>query len=459
MRIELSRRGFVCGAAAVASLRTNTGFAQPIRRLTASKRSIEVLGRSAEVYGISDEAGRQGVIALEGERFSAIVANRIGGPLTLHWHGQVHASASQDRSRPEGGAIPDGGADMYAFDLTPGTHWMHAHSLHEQRLLAAPMVTRERDAGTTQDVIVMLHDFSFRTPEEILADLKRGASEDPHRAHAVSPPRMRPSHANDVVYDAFIANDRTLDDPEIVRVEAGGTVRLRIINAGTATAFFLETGGSASTCVAVDGSPCLPLSMARYPLAQGQRIDLLAEIPRGGGAFPVLAQVEGSRRRTGVVLATAGAAIRRLSSDADSAAPQTDLSFEEALRARDPLAQRAADRSVRVVLGEGPNYEWTINGLVHGRDRAIEARAGERLEIQFMNPTSMMHPMHLHGNRFQVVGTRAGRYQGPVRDTVIVPPHSPVAVHVELDKPGRWYLHCHHLYHMAAGMMAELRVT
>ncbi|MCM0018560.1 MAG: multicopper oxidase domain-containing protein [Tagaea sp.] len=123
------------------------------------------------------------------------------------------------------------------------------------------------------------------------------------------------------------------------------------------------------------------------------------------------------------------------------------------------MAQRAADRSDRVVLGEGPNHEWTINGLVHGRERAIEARAGERLEIQFMNPTSMMHPMHVHGNRFQVVGTRAGRYPGPVRDTVIVPPHSPVAVHVELDKPGRWYPHCHHFYHMAAGTMAELRVT
>ena len=26
-------------------------------------------------------------------------------------------------------------------------------------------------------------------------------------------------------------------------------------------------------------------------------------------------------------------------------------------------------------------------------------------------------------------------------------------------KAGGWYLHCHHLYHMATGMMTELRVT
>ena len=32
---------------------------------------------------------------------------------------------------------------------------------------------------------------------------------------------------NDVKYDAFLANDRTLADPEIVKVEPGGRVLLR----------------------------------------------------------------------------------------------------------------------------------------------------------------------------------------------------------------------------------------
>ena len=37
---------------------------------------------------------------------------------------------------------------------------------------------------------------------------------------------MGMTHANDVRYDAYLANDRTLDDPEIVQVEKGGRVRL-----------------------------------------------------------------------------------------------------------------------------------------------------------------------------------------------------------------------------------------
>ena len=31
---------------------------------------------------------------------------------------------------------------------------------------------------------------------------------------------------NDVDYDAYLANDRTLDDPDVIRVERNGEVRL-----------------------------------------------------------------------------------------------------------------------------------------------------------------------------------------------------------------------------------------
>jgi FtsP/CotA-like multicopper oxidase with cupredoxin domain len=50
-------------------------------------------------------------------------------------------------------------------------------------------------------------------------------------------------------------------------------------------------------------------------------------------------------------------------------------------------------------------------------------------------------------------------FSGPVRDTVIVPPHTPVSVVLDLDKRGDWCLHCHHLYHMATGMMTDIKVA
>jgi FtsP/CotA-like multicopper oxidase with cupredoxin domain len=70
-----------------------------------------------------------------------------------------------------------------------------------------------------------------------------------------------------------------------------------------------------------------------------------------------------------------------------------------------------------------------------------------------------MHPMHLHGHHFQIVDVGTGRFNGPRRDVVAVAPGSMVTVAVDLDKPGSWFLHCHHLYHMATGMMTEVLVS
>lgn len=474
----IDRRVFLGGMSALVFASTTSSAHADTPLLTVATRQIEVMKRAATVYGITGADGRSGLFANEGDRFRGRVINGTTGPLVMHWHGQTQAWAEQDRSRPRGGELAAGQADEHDFPLTPGTHWMHAHQLTEQQLLAAPMIAREKDAGDAQDIVVILHDFAFRAPAEILAELGGSAAHGGHVSHSV--PASHPMdhsrmghggmgrghmghgmavHANDVRYDAYLANDRTLDDPDVVRVERGGKVRLRLINGATATVFFIDTGELAAECVAVDGSPCQPYSGRRFPLAQGQRLDLLVTIPAAGGAFPILAQVEADRMRTGLVLATPGAQVRRIADRATRAAAHADLSLDLALRARDPLPQKPVSRSFHLFLGEDAGYRWTINGRVHGEHTPLEGKVGERIEIMFMNPTSMMHPMHLHGHHFQVVGSRAGRFAGPVRDTVIVPPHTPVVVAVDLDKPGDWYLHCHHLYHMATGMMTELRVT
>ena len=266
-------------------------------------------------------------------------------------------------------------------------------------------------------------------------------------------------HGNDVAYDAYLANDRTLEDPEVIRIDKWRPVRLRIINGATATAFFIETGELQADVIAVDGTPCEPLRGKRFPLAQGQRIDLLLSLPAEGGAFPIIAQVEADRRQTGVILASAGAEIAKIDVISETTSGYVSLALDAKLRAKRPLTQKRADRTYQVMLGEEAGYRWTINGKVHGEHAPLEARLGERIEVMFMNPTMMTHPMHLHGHHFQVVGIGGNRFSGPIRDTVIVPPHTPILVAFDADKRGDWNIHCHHLYHMAAGMMTELSVS
>ncbi|MEX1083976.1 MAG: multicopper oxidase domain-containing protein, partial [Xanthobacteraceae bacterium] len=374
----LGRRTFLTGTAAIggalmAGVRLPVALAASPPLLRIETRTIEVNKKAATVFSVSNRNGKNGIIAAEGDRFTGHLLNASKDPLAMHWHGQVLAAHDQDRARPRGGELAPAAADDHDFQLTPGTHWMHSHSLTEQQLLASPMVAVEKDAGDVQNVIVMLHDFAFRTPQEILAELVGPSAHGGHGSAALPPPTapmqhgsgmhqapgtgMQPGlgaggpgmmmgtvHANDVRYDAFLANDRTLDDPEVVRVEKGGRVRLRIINGGTATAFFISTGALKSTCIAVDGSPCQPVEAGQYPLAQGQRIDLIVEIPKGGGTFPILAQVEDDPRQTGLVLATAGAAVAKISGTAKDKAAMAGLGFEQRLRAAKPLVVRKPDK-------------------------------------------------------------------------------------------------------------------
>ncbi|TIQ75412.1 MAG: copper oxidase, partial [Mesorhizobium sp.] len=222
-------------------------------------------------------------------------------------------------------------------------HWMHAHTLQEQLLLAAPLIVADPadDANDEQEVVILLHDFSFSSPEELLAGLQSkntgGAmpingmdlSGDAGGAMAGMSHGGMAMDINDIEYDANLANDRSLDDPEIVPVERGGRLRVRIINGATATAFTIDFGALEGELIAVDGQPVEPVRGRRFPMTTGQRIDVRVRLPRDlSAAFPILALREGSKERTGIVLRPAGAAVARLGTAADMDAPVIDLTLE-----------------------------------------------------------------------------------------------------------------------------------
>jgi FtsP/CotA-like multicopper oxidase with cupredoxin domain len=64
--------------------------------------------------------------------------------------------------------------------------------------------------------------------------------------------------------------------------------------------------------------------------------------------------------------------------------------------------------------------------------------------------------MHLHGHVFQVTEVAGARLRGAKRDTVLVSPRQAVKVEFDALYPGYWMIHCHLLYHQAAGMMTVL---
>ena len=498
MNTTLSRRHFMAATAAMAATATlpKLAFGQtaPLS-LTATTRVLDIDGRAATVYGLTNAAGGQGLILDPGQRFRVDLTNNLDVDTIIHWHGQIPPNLQDGVPNLPMPLLQTGEMRSFDYAPNPGTHWMHSHvPVQEMNLLAAPLIVRSAGdvAADRQEVVLFLHDFSFRPVAEVLAEITGGmaghdmasmgageaSSGGASSGGAMAGMEMpggdmagmdmggmdmggMAMDLNDFNFDAYLANDRTLSDPQVIAVEAGGRIRLRVVNAAAATVFWIDTGDAPARLVAVDGHAIVPLPGRRFGMAMAQRLDIEIDLP-GAGAFPVLALREGARERTGIILASAGAEVRRIDGMSGSDAPafDTDMAQELQLQAANSLAARKADRTQMIMLaGSMQPYVWTIDGQSWDTHIPITAVSGERVELMFHNMSMMGHPMHLHGHVFQVVNINGRAVNGAMRDTIYVPPMAMVTVALDAGEAARWMLHCHHMPHLSTGMMTEFAVS
>jgi FtsP/CotA-like multicopper oxidase with cupredoxin domain len=173
---------------------------------------------------------------------------------------------------------------------------------------------------------------------------------------------------------------------------------------------------------------------------------------------------ENATAQTGFILATAGATIKKLPLKNETPAGLLNLDLESRLIAAPQPPEKPIDQTFELRLGGNmQKYEWPINGTVfnvadpRSEKPAILVKPGQRAAIKFVNETRMSHPMHLHGHSFHVIEINGKPLKGALRDTILVTPKSTVTVAFDADNPGTWYVHCHILWHLAAGMAALVR--
>jgi FtsP/CotA-like multicopper oxidase with cupredoxin domain len=492
MKIELIRKIVMLAAiAAVGLLRAESSEvkteAKPVK-LFVREVPITVLGRTVKVTTIDQSDGVQGCGPAQSDGFHVELFNQLPVPTSIHWHGLILPNLMDGVPYLNQEPIPPGGSYKYDFSLRQsGTYWMHSHyGLQEQQLTSAPMIISGPAQSKVADAefTVMLTDFSFTSPQDILKsltanmdgmheknDMKAMSMSNPEQSLTVQqwePGSKRlisrqvkgPAPDIDVKYDALLANRRTLDDPQVFAVKFEQTVLLRLIAASAATNFFIDTGDLDATIVAADGEKVKPLKGNFFQLAVAQRLDLLITIPANGGLFPILALGEGSTLQTGFLLATPGKEKQKpeLGIRGQRMTGGLDNTQESRLEAEEPLPERSVQRSLPSVLGGNmKSYEWTINGAAYPNRNSLNVKEGERVELINRNETGMSHPMHLHGHVFEVTEIDGQKISGAKRDTILVPPKSIIKIVFDADNPGVWAYHCHILYHLAAGMFTVLK--
>ena len=96
MTSSFTRRGFLAAGAALGSLGLlpQLGRAQSsVLSLVAGSRSLDINGRAASVYGLTNSLGGQGLILDPDQRFQVQLTNALDVETLIHWHGQIPPNA------------------------------------------------------------------------------------------------------------------------------------------------------------------------------------------------------------------------------------------------------------------------------------------------------------------------------------------------------------------------------
>lgn len=120
--------------------------------------------------------------------------------------------------------------------------------------------------------------------------------------------------------------------------------------------------------------------------------------------------------------------------------------------------KRKPSKTIELHLtGNMNSYMWSFNGTEYSQSTPVEFPYGERIRLILVNDTMMEHPIHLHGMFMELENHQGERL--PFKHTISVLGGSRVSLLVTADEPGRWFFHCHLLYHMEMGMARVVRVN
>ena len=122
------------------------------------------------------------------------------------------------------------------------------------------------------------------------------------------------------------------------------------------------------------------------------------------------------------------------------------------------------------MAGMEPNF-FTINGKSRPATDTLKVKVGRRVLRRFIGSGQFIHPMHLHGQPFEIVATDGNPVPPTAslgKDTVLIGPGERYDVAFTARAPGMWMVHCpinhhtpndHHEEEGGGGLMMTVNVT
>ncbi|MEA2641452.1 MAG: hypothetical protein QOF51_2846 [Chloroflexota bacterium] len=423
--------------------------------LTMAPGETELLpGRQTPTFGFNGGYLGPTIRVPMGQQVQLAVANQLGEPTTVHWHG-MHLPPTMDGG-PHQVILPgEIWRPAWTVSQPAATLWYHPHLMgatREQVIRGLVGMFIVEDAHPVQALLP--HTYGVDDLPLILQDVVIGANGDLNLGGGRGGGGTSLTLLNGSSGPWFETPARR--------------VRLRLLNASAQRFYTLSlASGQTFLQIASDGgllSAAVPLT--RTVLAPAERmeivIDLSSEAPTVLQTTPANNGGRGGAGNQPVGLLT-------LSTSDEWPA---SVALPPALNQIDRIDPARADVVRDMVLARG-GRAFTINGAsmqtmddMMNVDGAMRVHLGDTELWRVINNSGAAHVFHVHDVQFQILdrnGAPPSAQEAGWKDTVVVRPNETVRIMMtfadfaDLDHP--YMYHCHLLNHEDAGMMGQFLVV
>jgi FtsP/CotA-like multicopper oxidase with cupredoxin domain len=188
LAINASLPSWVKGAAVMQSGSADIG-APLVFDLAIREQTFGIAGGLGNAMTVNDTIPGPLLEWYEGRDVVLKMTNNMRHSTSIHWHGILLPFEMDGVPGADFQGIDPGETFRYQFPVKQsGTYWYHSHTrLQEQSGVYGPLVIHPKDEESVdcdRDYVVMLTDWTFENPHDVIAKLKKSSLEqNAHDAH------------------------------------------------------------------------------------------------------------------------------------------------------------------------------------------------------------------------------------------------------------------------------------
>lgn len=302
-----------------AAARVGDGTPGPVRMdFNIRRESIDIAGSHGRAITVDHSVPGPLLELYEDQMAHLRVINHLHENTSIHWHGILIPFRLDGVPGVTFNGVEPGATFPVDFQVRQsGTYWYHSHSgLQEQIGLIGPIVIHPAEPDPIQvdrDYVVMLSDWTFNDPHDILDNLKSQGDYYNFNQRTVGEfiEDVRESGWQKTVNDRLMWGAMRMSPTDIADVtgygysylmnglhpaanwtglfKPGERVRLRFINGSAMTYFNVRIPGLKMTVVAADGQNVQPVDVQEFQIAVAETFDVVVE-PQANQAYTIMAE-------------------------------------------------------------------------------------------------------------------------------------------------------------------------